>query len=133
MRRTISRTTKQRAKELRKTLTPSEIKLWTCFRQKQFLGLHVRKQHPVGSYIADFYIENLKLNIEIDGFTHDNLLGKDKQRDQKLTELGYEVIRIQSKDVILNVEGVIEYLKSICEQRLSTPTVSPPILVEKVK
>jgi very-short-patch-repair endonuclease len=130
VRRTISSITKQKAKDLRKTLTPSEIKLWKCFRQKQFLGLHVRKQHPVGPYIADFCIEKLKLIIEVDGYTHDHRIGKDKKRDQHQLDLGYEVIRIQSKDVMSNVEGVIDFLESICEKRFSTPTFSPPNLGE---
>ncbi|MBK8636598.1 MAG: DUF559 domain-containing protein [Saprospiraceae bacterium] len=34
---------------------------------KQILGLKFRRQHPILTYILDFYCHQLKLGIEIDG------------------------------------------------------------------
>ena len=122
MRRTVSRTTKERAKELRRNLTHAEKRLWSRLRGKRFLGLHVRKQHPIGPYIVDFLVPKLNMVIELDGDSHDVRLDKDKKRDDSMQEQGLEVVRIQNRDVMANLDGVIEYLRSICEQRMSTPS-----------
>jgi hypothetical protein len=55
-----------RAGELRKELTPAERKLWTHLRNDQ-LGVNFRRQHSIGSYIADFCCIQKKLIIELDG------------------------------------------------------------------
>jgi very-short-patch-repair endonuclease len=58
-----------RARELRQPLTPAEKIIWSCVRDNQ-LGYHLRRQHPIGRFIADFYCAQAKLVIEIDGDTH---------------------------------------------------------------
>ena len=44
----------ERARSLRRDLTPAERKLWGYLRAEQ-LGTKFRKQHPIGPYIADFF------------------------------------------------------------------------------
>ena len=50
---------------------------------------------------VDFFIPQLKLVIEIDGSSHDELVqsGKDKLRDRELERNGVKVIRIKSTDL----------------------------------
>ena len=61
----------RRARELRNAATPFEKKLWALLRElRGSHGLHVRRQVPVGHYIADFAIHSLRLIIEVDGHTH---------------------------------------------------------------
>nr|WP_226577239.1 DUF559 domain-containing protein [Microseira wollei] len=61
----------ERAKELRKNMTPAEKKLWNNYlRRFQF---RVLRQRPIDNFIVDFYCANLKLVIEIDGEKHPDL------------------------------------------------------------
>ncbi len=60
----------QRARELRKRMTPEEKTLWNRLRAKRFEGLHFRRQQIIDGFIADFYCNELGLVIEIDGEGH---------------------------------------------------------------
>lgn len=56
--------------------------LWRLLRSRQLSGVKFRRQHPFGLYMLDFYCDELKLVIEVDGGQHyqdDNAI-KDRQR-----------------------------------------------------
>ncbi|MCW3076617.1 MAG: hypothetical protein JWO32_1226, partial [Bacteroidetes bacterium] len=56
--------------ENRSQMTKSEVCLWKyAFRAKQ-MGYTFNRQQPVLNYIADFMCNELKLIIEVDGYTH---------------------------------------------------------------
>ncbi len=121
MKRTVDKKTKHRARELRQNLTVAERRLWLRFRGKQFLGLHIRKQHPIGPYIVDFFIPKVTLIIELDGDSHDTRMDKDSYRDEFMRERGFEVVRIQNEQIMRNLDGVLEYLKNYCEEKENNP------------
>ena len=56
-----------RARNLRKRMTDTEIKLWQALRLKQIMGIRFRRQAPLGKYIVDFVSHENKLIIELDG------------------------------------------------------------------
>jgi cyclase len=58
------------AKELRLHETEAEKLLWSKLSHKQ-LGVRFRRQHPIYSYVADFYCHSCKLVVEVDGPIHD--------------------------------------------------------------
>jgi very-short-patch-repair endonuclease len=45
----------KRAKELRKSSTEAEKVLWKFLRNRNFHNIKFRRQHPISSYIVDFY------------------------------------------------------------------------------
>jgi very-short-patch-repair endonuclease len=45
---------RQKARELRKVLTPAERLLWEVLKNRQMEGYKFRRQHPIYRYIADF-------------------------------------------------------------------------------
>ncbi|MEJ0060178.1 MAG: DUF559 domain-containing protein [Terricaulis sp.] len=51
-------------------MTEAEIVLWTFLRGRRLDGFKFRRQHPIGSYIADFACVSEKLIVEVDGATH---------------------------------------------------------------
>ena len=57
---------KERRKDLRKSSTPQEQKLWFYLKSKN-LGVKFRRQQGIGSYIVDFYCKEKNLIIELDG------------------------------------------------------------------
>lgn len=87
---------------------------WSKVANKQYLDLKFRKQHGIGNYIVDFYCSAKKLVIEIDGDSHfqNKNLSKDLERTEYLQSLGYIVIRYNNDDVLNNIDGVFEDLKS---------------------
>ncbi len=74
------------------------------------LGFQFLRQRPIGNYIADFMCKELNLIIEIDGYSHQFKYEKDIQRDEKISELGFQTLRFTDDEVknhITNVERAI--------------------------
>jgi cyclase len=72
------------AKRLRNHETKAEKILWSRLSNKQ-LGVKFRRQHPIHSYVADFYCHSHKLIIEVDGPIHDSV--EHKLYDEKRTDM----------------------------------------------
>jgi very-short-patch-repair endonuclease len=60
----------QRAKELRREMTPAEKILWEELRGSK-LGVHFRRQQVIEGFIVDFYCHKTGLVVEVDGDVHD--------------------------------------------------------------
>ncbi|MFN8154826.1 MAG: leucine--tRNA ligase [Bacteroidia bacterium] len=115
---------KEFAKANRKEQTPSEAKLWEALRNSN-LGYKFRRQVIIGNYIADFACFNPKLVIEVDGGIH--LTAEQKEKDaNKNADLNFHnfsVIRVTDKDVLENVEIVVDrILKTINKIESSSPS-----------
>jgi very-short-patch-repair endonuclease len=108
------------ARKLRKALPPAEQRLWHFVRRKQLGGFRFRRQHTIGDYIVDFACLEAGIVIELDGSQHgeDGAIFKDKERDLKLSEAGYDVIRIWNYEVMENIEGVLEGILERCENSI---------------
>jgi very-short-patch-repair endonuclease len=96
------------ARRLRQSLTPAEQTLWQALQNRQLGGLRFRCQHPLSSFIADFYCPACKLIIELDGDIHDSQQAYDAERTQKLNQLGYRVLRFSNEAVLSDLETVLE-------------------------
>ena len=102
------------AKNLRKDQTEAEKMLWKNLRAKQIKGYKFRRQHPMGSFIADFICLEKKLVLELDGGEHALRKEKDKKRDHWFYDEGFEVLRIWNSDIFHNLDGVMETIEKIC-------------------
>ena len=111
----------QRAKALRKNLSPPEVLLWSALRDDRIDGLTFRPQHAIGNYIADFYCRRARMVIEIDGNSshHGEQLHHDRDRDQWMKSCGIHVLRVQARDVYENLAGVVQTIRTIAAQRIS--------------
>jgi very-short-patch-repair endonuclease len=94
-----------RARELRRTMTDAQRRLWRHLR-RHFLGVHFRRQVPIGPYIVDFACLGQRLVVEVDGGQH-LASAEDKVRDRWLRERGYRVLRFWNHEVLKNTEGVL--------------------------
>ena len=110
----------QRARQLRKQLTPQEVKLWVKLRELKQLGYHFRRQSPLGPYIVDFICFGSNLIVEADGGQHGLPEGveRDRIRDAFLRSEGFQILRFWNSDVDQNLEGVMETIFAV----LKTPT-----------
>ena len=108
--------TQEYARELRNRTTEAEQKLWSLLRNRQLKGKKFRRQHAIANYVADFYCNESKLVIELDGSFHTEAETKeyDKSRTNLLNELGITVLRFWNEEVIKDpgkvLEKISEYL-----------------------
>ncbi len=105
------------ARRLRSQMSLPEVLLWRILRSKP-MGIKFRRQHPIGSYVADFYCDQRKLIVEIDGIAHDmgDRPERDARRDQWLQECGMDVLRIPATDVLRDPHGVAAALIALCAE-----------------
>jgi very-short-patch-repair endonuclease len=103
----------ERAKELRKNMTPAEKKLW-CEYLKNF-QFRVLRQRTIHHFIVDFYCPTLKLVIEIDGESHFTEEGKDYdlERTRILEGYGLKVIRFTNSQVLNQFDSVYIQIQSL--------------------
>ena len=104
---------KERARKLRKNMTPGEIILWKHLKGKQMYGYDFDRQRPIDQFIVDFYCKKLMLAIEIDGSSHDSESAqeRDRERQERLESLGVRFLRFREEDVCSDVEGVLRVIE----------------------
>ena len=105
----------ERCRELRKHPTEAEALLWEHLRRKQVKGLKIRRQHPLGGFILDFYCAEARLGIELDGnvHTHPEQAEYDRERTLELSDYEVKILRFWNSEVFRNVEKV---LNQICKE-----------------
>ena len=101
------------AKNLRKSATTQEKKLWYDFLSKY--EPRFQRQKAIDHFIADFYCHKAKLVIEIDGSQHNTEKGM--QTDAFRTEIleGYDlkVIRFTNQQIDKCFRDVCEYIDTV--------------------
>jgi len=114
---------KKNARELRRNLTDSETLLWEQLRNRRLSGLKFLRQHPIvykadyrglNYFIADFYCDEKKSVIELDGPIHETTNEYDKFRDEELKKLGLKTLRLKNED-LNNMDEVLIKIKSFIE------------------
>ncbi|MBZ9728702.1 endonuclease domain-containing protein [Salegentibacter sp. JZCK2] len=109
------------ARKLRQNMTSSEKMLWEHLNNNQ-LGYKFRRQHPLQSFIVDFYCHQFKLVIEIDGGYHNSKKQKvaDQEREELLQFQELHILRFTNEEVVENIQKVIEQiLKKMDELKVS--------------
>ncbi len=89
--------------------TQAEDKLWHLLKNKQLEGFKFRRQHIIGSFIADFVCLSQQLIIEVDGLIHqltENQLS-DKDRTEWLESNGWRIIRFTNENVLNNEQDTL--------------------------
>ena len=106
----------ERAKELRREMTPAEKLLWEDVRAKK-LGVRFRRQQVIQGFIVDFYCHKTALVVEVDGDIHDLRQEEDARREKVLTEMGLKIVRFRNDDVMKNVSAVVGIIKETVTSR----------------
>ena len=112
--------------------TDAEALLWWSLRNRE-LGVHFRRQHPIGRYIADFACLEHRLIVESDGSQHGGPY--DKERDSYLRSVGFVVMRFWSWDVIRDLDGVLDEIAEALDRLRAAPPPEqePPTKGESCK
>jgi very-short-patch-repair endonuclease len=110
---------------MRKELTPAELALWCRLRGDQ-LGVRFRRQHLVGSYIADFFAHAAQLVVEVDGDSHDERREYDEKRTYWMSRRGLSVVRYTNEEVLKNLDAVVQAIADRCSSAARpSPLPSP--------
>jgi very-short-patch-repair endonuclease len=107
---------------MRRAMTPAERKLWHALKAHRFQGLHIRRQVPMGPYVADFICHAAKIVIEVDGSQHgfDRHAERDRARDDWFQEQGYRVFRFWNHDVLTGIDSVLDTIFANIPSNLPT-------------
>ncbi|MBU2036634.1 DUF559 domain-containing protein [Patescibacteria group bacterium] len=120
---------KDRRRDLRKSSTDAEKKLWKELRGKRLFDFKFFRQYSVGLYILDFYCPMVKLGIELDGGQHADESQEvyDKVRTDYLKKHDIRVLRFWNNDVLKNIEGVVlKIIENLTPPKLSLALPTSP-------
>jgi very-short-patch-repair endonuclease len=95
-------------------MTLPEVILWQALRGGRLAALRFRRQHPMGSYILDFYCPTARIAVELDGMGHGypDQVRHDAERDRWLNAQDVRVLRFPASDV-LNEDRRMSVLSAI--------------------
>ena len=98
----------ERAKDLRRKMTPQERKLWYAFLRTYPVKIY--KQRIIKFFVVDFYCAEARLVIELDGSQHYTEQGKvyDEERSAIMEGYGIEVLRFSNREVNQQFDAVCE-------------------------
>jgi len=116
----------EKRKKLRGEMTKAETLLWLQLKRKKICGCKFRRQFSVSSYILDFYCPELKLAIEVDGFTHlaEEEIEYDKLRQHEVENIGIQFLRFWNYEIYDDLYNVIDRIKTKVKELTvkTTPT-----------
>lgn len=102
------------AKKNKQYPTEAESMLWNFISAKQ-LWWKFNRQYIIGDYIVDFVCLEKKLIIEVDGGYHSEYtqFQKDELRAERLTQMGFRVVRFKNEEILHHMEDVLNKLRNI--------------------
>ncbi len=113
----------EQARKLRQKITAAETAIWNELRNRNFLGLKFRRQQIIDGFIVDFYCEQAKFVVEIDGSVHDTTEQQsyDDHRNKVFNAKGISVIRFSNDEVIFKIDSVLDKLQKSLNGLIPSP------------
>ena len=110
-----------RARKLRKTMTPQEVRLWLRLRALRPQGLYFRRQAPVDGYILDFVCFKSRLIVECDGSQHGmpENQAHDACRDTHFANAGFLTLRFWNHEITENINAVADTIFARAKPRIA--------------
>jgi very-short-patch-repair endonuclease len=103
------------ARQLRAEQSKAERIVWSRLRNRQFLNLRFRRQHPIEGYIIDFLCVECMLVLELDGAQHfeGNAENRDVRRNEQLMALRFNIVRIPTLRVVRESDLVLRWIEDV--------------------
>ena len=105
----------QRAKDMRRQMTPEEAMLWNALRTNNLHGHHFRRQQVIAGFIVDFYCHAARLVIEVDGPIHQQQGEYDAERDEIIAAHGLHILRFPNAEIRNNLPSVLARISGACQ------------------
>ncbi len=119
----------ERARALRRSMTPQEVKLWVRLRELRQQGYHFRRQAPRAGAIVDFVCLRHQLVVEVDGGQHgaNANVEQDRARDAALAALGFRVLRFWNAEIDADPDAVVDTIFAhLCARKEAASRLTPP-------
>ncbi|WP_291097220.1 MULTISPECIES: leucine--tRNA ligase [unclassified Flavobacterium] len=115
--------------ELRNNPTEAEKMLWLNLKAEA-LDSEFVQQHLIDDYIVDFVCLPKKLIIEVDGgILYTTQQKTDAASTKVLAEKGFKVIRFNTKEILNNIDSVLNIIKHELHNAVVSPSESKGIAV----
>jgi very-short-patch-repair endonuclease len=103
---------RDRVRILRREAGEAERRLWARLRNHG-LGVKFRRQHPIGSYVADFFCHQAGLVVDIDGGQNqrEGERAWEALRSRHFEQRGYRVLRLREDAVLSDMEGALRIIE----------------------
>jgi very-short-patch-repair endonuclease len=113
----------ERARSLRKQPTWAAKLMWRWLRGRRFNCYKFRREHPVGPYVLDFFCEEAKLNVELDGRGHGfpDQRKHDVRREQFLQSQGIKTLRFWNSHLRRNARNIRDTVLEELQKRAPHP------------
>ncbi len=97
--------------------------VWRWLRDRRFSTYKFRRQHPVGRYVLDFYCEEARLGIELDGSGHGFPEGQsnDRVRDRTLEKSGIKTLRFWNSRILRQKQAIRDTIFRELQERAPHP------------
>jgi very-short-patch-repair endonuclease len=104
------------------------LRLWHGLRRRQIDGAKFRRQRPIGRYFVDFVCLERALIVEVDGGQHFEPARQryDEERDAWLRSRGYDVLRFTDREVLTELDSVLEAIWAALASFDGPPPSPPP-------
>ena len=98
-----------KSKDLRQEMTGAERCLWERLRNRKLCRCKFRRQQVIDGFIADFFSEEVRLVIEVDGSIHetDEQRVVDAQKNRAFAARNLSVLRVPNNEVLFSIEIVL--------------------------
>lgn len=112
-----------RARRLRKTETWAEKLVWKWLRDRRFAAYKFRRQHPFGEYCLDFFCEEARVNIELDGGQHGfpERQKHDAEREKFLASHGIKTLRFWNSRLRRDAQNIRDTIFNELQARAPHP------------
>ena len=112
-----------RARQLRKAETWAEKLMWRWLRDRRFNAYKFRRQHPMGVYFLDFFCEEARLAVELDGFGHGHPDQRrhDSEREAFLASRSVKVLRFWNSSLRRNAQSIRDTIFQALQERAPHP------------
>jgi very-short-patch-repair endonuclease len=109
------------ARKLRKKMTSSEALLWKHLRGRKCGKLKFRRQQIIEGFITDFFCEDAKLAVEIDGSIHEcaEVAENDRHRENVFKARGILTIRFSNNEIEKRMDNVLQKIILTCKTRIA--------------
>lgn len=103
---------KKYARELRtESISIGEKYLWKALLKSNQMGVKFKRQRPIDWFIVDFVALDIKLIVEVDWSSHLNKAEHDRNRQNKLEQLGFHLLRFSESEVLHQLNDVYEKIE----------------------
>jgi len=114
------------ARQLRRSETEEEYRLWSDLRARRLNGYKFARQVPLGPFIVDFLCREELLVVEIDGSQHAESF-TDQSRTKWLNAHGYSVLRFWNQEILRERRSILETILAALQGHLEFSSKLPSL------